>query len=208
MKTIECVQGELSWHLARWGVPSASQFDRIVTPTGKLSSKSDDYIAELIGDLAMKAIYPEGPPWGFQTYMNQQMKWGVETEAEARSWYEMFSCSSVEQVGFVMTDDDHFGCSPDGLCGEHGGLELKCPSAKTQVQYLLAETLPDAYRCQVHGSMIVTGREWWDFVSYCQGLPPFVLRVHPDAFTTLLAKALHQFYDQFQATLEKVRGMQ
>ena len=141
--------------------------------------------------------------------MNQAMKWGVETEAEARNWYSMETGIDVLEVGACETDDGRFICSPDGLCGEDGGCEIKCPSAATQVKYLLAGTLPDEYRVQVHGSLVVTSREWWDFLSYAPGLPPFVLRVHPDAFTTLLAKALHQWYDQFQATLAgEIRGLQ
>ncbi len=197
MKIIECQQGSIQWFEARRGIPTASNFDRIITPkTGKLSAAADDYICELLGE-------QYGTGFVAEPFMTDAMRNGVLTEAEARKWYEMETDIDVQQVGFCLSDCGRFGCSPDGLVGE-GGLELKCPAAKTQVSYLLDGDLPNAYRPQVHGALIVTGAPWWDFLSYARGLPPLRVRVTPDKFTEALKSALDQFLDRLQAARERL----
>ncbi len=86
-----------------------------------------------------------------------------------------------------------FGGSPDAFVGDDGGAEIKCPNATTHVGYIRAGVLPDNYKCQVHGYMVVTGRLWWDFFSYHPGLRPFHLRVVSDDFTRKLADELGRF---------------
>jgi hypothetical protein len=200
VKIIDCKQGTLEWLQARRGIPTASQFDRILTPkTMKLSAAADDYICELIGDMLRLT-----PP-AAEGYLSPAVQHGIETEAEARRWYSLEADADVQQVGFVLSDDGRFGCSPDGLVGDDGGLELKCPQPKHQIKYLLAGTLPDEYRAQVHGSLIVTGRAYWSFASYCPGLPPLLLRIEPDEYTARLREALDQFHTRFQAMLAKFR---
>ncbi len=80
-------------------------------------------------------------------------------EAEAVAWYELQRDVTVQRVGFVLRDNEKVGASPDGLVGEDGGLELKCPLPKTQVARLLDGELPAEYRPQVHGALLVTGRQ-------------------------------------------------
>lgn len=202
MRIIECAQGSEQWWQARCGVPSASNFSRIITPkTGKLSAQAHGYICELLADRIL------GTPLGIESYTSRPMQDGIDTEPEARAWYEAEHDVDVRQVGFVTTDDGRFGCSPDGLVGGLGGLELKCPTAKTHVGYLLAGDLPDAYRCQVHGCLAVTGAEWWDFVSYCRDIPPFRIRVLPDDFTEALRKALDEFWPLYKAAENRLREL-
>lgn len=204
MKIIECQQGSPEWFEARKGIPTASRFSKILTPkTLKLSASADDLICELIGE-RMSLI----PPEGADAFMNRAMRWGTECEAEARAWYAMEADMDVRQVGFVLTDDGRIGASPDGLVGDDGGLELKCPQASTQVAYLLAGELPAEYKAQVHGALIVTNRKWWDFLSYHPGLPPLLIRVFPDEYTVVLMEALDHFYARYQAALARVRGME
>lgn len=194
MKVIHCEQGTAEWFRVRSGIPTASRFDKIVTAkTGKLSAQAIGYICELIAERAT------GVPVGVEAYTTRAMQDGIDTEPEARNWYALETGDDVRQVGFCLSDDETMGCSPDGLVGDDGGLELKCPLPKTHVAYLLSGTLPDEYRAQVHGSLLVTGRRWWDFVSYCHGFPPLKLRVTPDAFTELLAKAVHDFVSDYAA---------
>lgn len=190
MKIIDCVQGSPEWWEAKRGVPSASNFDRIITPkTGKLSASAKGYIAELIAE----SVQPTSEVVCTKAMMN-----GIETEPEARRWYEMACDLEVKQVGCCFTDDGRFEASPDGLVGEDGGLELKCPLLKTHVSYLLDGGLPDEYKCQVHGNLIVTGRSWWDFVSYAPGLPALVVKVKPDAFTDQMRCALEMFWKNLE----------
>lgn len=203
MKVFMFLQGSPEWHQARRGVPTASSFDKIITAkTAKLSAQADDYIAELIG--ARLSLYG---PENAEHYTNSAIRWGQQTEAEARAWYSMQVDQDVQQVGFCLTDDDRFGCSPDGLVGEDGLLELKCPQPGTQAKYLLKkDELLMAYRPQVHGQLVVTGRKWVDLASYSPGLPPLVLRVEPDDYTAKLREALEGFWTKFQAALCEITG--
>ena len=202
MRIIECTQLSPEWWEARRGLPTASEFSRILTPAkGKPSASQDAYLNELVGDIVRldpPVITERG---------NYAMDHGRDTEAEARAWLAVlrgWSPDKVRTVGFCVSDDGRYGCSPDGLVEDDpegpGGVELKCPQPNTQVAYLRAAADPDEpvrlpleYKCQVHGCLLVTGRAWWDFCSYCRGFPPLVVRVYPDAFTKALGKELDAF---------------
>ncbi len=200
------VQGTPEWFNARRGVPSASNFSRIMTQkTCKLSAQAEEYICELIGDVMGTLL----PPW-VENYTNSAIRWGEQTEGEARAFYAMERNVDVQQVGFCTTDDGRFGASPDGLVGEDGGLELKCPLPRTHTAYLLSAKLhgpsvPDDYKPQVHGALIVTGRKWWDFMSYCPGMDPLIVRTEPDAYTEKLRAALEEFYPRYMKALAAIR---
>lgn len=199
MRIIECVQYSDLWWEARIGIPTASQFKRIVTPSKlAVSASADGYINELIA-----ARLHFDPPVMSERPMNAAMRHGVDTEPDARNWYAFDRGVDVQQVGFCTTDDGRFGASPDGLVGEDGGLELKCPQLDTQIGYLRDGVLPHEYVLQVHGSLIVTGRAWWDFLSYCPPAPAFLVRVTPDQFTERLAAALEDFHDRYSAAWQE-----
>lgn len=106
---------------------------------------------------------------------------GVEMEPFARDHYSGHYQQAVE-CGFMRRDGDGWtlGLSPDGLVGTNGGVEIKCPRAKTHVAWTLADEVPPQHMAQVQAALLVSGRAWWDFVSYCGGLPLFVKRVTPD----------------------------
>lgn len=202
MKIFEFAQRTPEWWAARKGVPTASQFERILTPaTMKPSASQFDFICELVADnLSHAAAGPQ------DEFISQAMRDGIQMEPEARQWYEMVCGLDCRQVGFCLTDDGRFGMSPDSLVGEDGGLELKCPTGKVHAKYLLKGVLPTEHRAQVHGELIVSGRAWWDFVSYHRGMEPFRIRVVPDAFTEALRVELDRFWVAYQAALAKVRG--
>lgn len=196
----DCQQGTPEWFEARRGIATASCFKRILTPkTGKLSASAQDYIYELIAER-----YYIGSMDELATPASVAMQNGSMLEPDARRWYELQTGRRVEQVGFVTTDDGRFGCSPDGLIDDDGGLELKCPLGKTHLAYLRAGELPDEYKAQVHGSMIVTGRKWWNFMSYAPGLPPFHRRVVWDDYTDTLNAALVAFAARMDETLKEL----
>jgi hypothetical protein len=195
------IQASEEWHKLRRGVPTSSNFDRIMTPKKReLSSQAQGYICELIGETF--SIYgPERP----ESYVSNPMRHGIETEAEARRWICMEKKIEVSNGGFCTTDDGRFGASPDALINPEGCCEIKCPTAKVHTSYLLAGVLPTEYVCQIHGQLIVT--KYVDFVSYHPGLPLFGCRVEPDDFTVALRAALEQFWIDYQAALTKIRSL-
>lgn len=212
MKYFDVPQGEPEWHKLRLGVPTASEFHRIIQPKKRrLSGGCEAYINQLVGE-AMSLYQPEGA----EHYTNRAIRWGQQTEAEARRWYQDQRNTDVRNGGFCLSDDGRFGCSPDGLVNPDGGLELKCPLPATHVGYLRAGVCPAEYLPQVHGALIVTGRKWWDFMSYApriyiegqppvDGLEPLLVRVVPDEFTDQLRVCLELFWEKYQAVLLKIK---
>lgn len=203
MRIVTASQRTPEWLQAKKGIPSASNFDRILTAkTGKPSAQADEYINELIAE-SLTDMLPERAEF----IGTRAMQYGAETEAEACRWFSMQMNADVQQVGFCLSDCGRWGCSPDGLLGDDAGLELKCPLGKTQVRYLQDAVLPAEYKPQVHGALIVTGRSHWYFCSYCIGLPALLVRVEPDQYTDRLRAALVEFSERYQAALAKIRAM-
>lgn len=202
MKFFNVEQGGEEWVKHRLGIPTGSQFDRIMTPKKmQLSASADGFIAELIGE-ALSPYLPERA----ETFTSRAIEWGRQTEEEARKYYAMERDATVTNGGFCTTDDGRLGCSPDGLVGDDGCLEIKCPQPGTHVQYLIDGGLPDSYKCQVHGHLVVTGRKWCDFLSYSIGLPPFLIRVEPDEFTLKLSQVIYeQFLPRYDELLAKIK---
>jgi hypothetical protein len=183
------------WARVRSGIPTASQFGRIMTPAKRqYSAQARAYALELLDQ--------KHRGFSRDAHCSPEMQHGLDTEPEARAWYAFDTGLDVQQVGFCLTDCGRFGCSPDGLVGPDGGLEIKCPQPVTHLQYLDDGIVPAAYLPQIHGSLIVTGRAWWDFLSYCPGYPALTLRVVPDDFTDALRACL----DRFAGELAEVRA--
>jgi hypothetical protein len=197
------VQYSPEWWTVRCGHPTASAFDRIITAkTAKASAAQLAYACELAGDIA--CLTPNFFTERENRPKSYAMENGTNTEPEARRFYEMQRDTDVRQVGFILDDQDKFGCSPDGLVGEDGGLELKCPLLKTQAQYVIEGVLPDEYKPQVHSTLWITKRKWWDFLSYAPGLPPLLVRVEPDDYTEKLGKIAEEFWVTYMEVLRKL----
>jgi hypothetical protein len=192
-------QNSLEWLQARSGIPTASEFDNLVTPEFKIRTGQTPatYLNKKLAE-----AWQGGPLPQFQGI---DMEFGHIREEEAVPWFELEYGVQVQRVALVTTDDGRIGCSPDGLIGDAGGLEVKCPAAHTQVEYILAGTLPKDYAAQVHGSLFVTGRAWWKFLSYRRGFPPLVLEVErDDAIRQVLADALGQFLERFDKGMARL----
>lgn len=199
MKILDMQQGSPEWHYARLGIPTASQADRILTPSKlKPATAAQLYRFELLAEWVL------GSPleWGHTGFTER----GKDLEAEARTAYELEIGADVERVGLVLTDDGMFGGSPDGLIGSEGGLEIKCPAIHTHVGYLLEpEALAAEYRGQVQALLWLTGRSWWDLWSYNPELPPVRVRVEPDAdWQAAWEKVLPAFLDTLRAGRERL----
>lgn len=194
MKTLNFPQRSPEWFAARKGLPTASRFDQILTPvTAKPSSSQDKLINELIAE-SLGLLVPEDEG------ATAAMENGINLEDEARAAYELEWLAPgqpMKQAGLLISDCGRFGASPDLLVGDLGGVEIKVPTPTTQISYLRANAVPSDYRCQIHGLMIVSDRDWWDFWSYCRGLQPLRVRVMRDDFTLRLAEELNKFCDRY-----------
>jgi len=167
------------WFAARCGKVTASRVADIIakTKTGPSASR-ENYLAQLVCERMT------GKP--AESYSNAAMQWGVEQEVYARSAYELSKDVLVEEVGFVSHPTiENAGASPDGLVGEFGLVEIKCPNTATHIQTLLDQKIPEKYIIQMQWQMACTKREWCDFVSFDprmgDGLQLFIRRVeyHP-----------------------------
>lgn len=113
---------------------------------------------------------------------NRAMQRGTLDEPYARAAYAKDAGVQVDEVGFIVTDEHGYklGYSPDGLVGEDGLIEIKSRDQKSQLRTFLRNEVPAANMAQLQGGLLVTGRAWIDYVSYCGGMPLFVKRVYPD----------------------------
>lgn len=201
MKIHDVIQGTDEWLKLRLGKPTASEFSKLFTESmePRKGEMPKTLLAQKVAELWC------GP---LPTFGTKQMEDGNLMEDEARPWYEFTYGVSVSTPGFVVSDCGRYGCSPDGLVQNASGLEIKCPAPTTHVGYALAEKLPGDYAAQVHGSLMVTGLPYWDFVSYSRFMPPLVVRVERDeSICARMAEVVAAFCDQIEQANEKLKGM-
>jgi hypothetical protein len=169
------VQGSEEWHAQRRGMVTASVVGKLITPkTIKAASNPDSRGLALL--LAAERI----TGWTDPTYMNDDMLRGVEDEPIARDLYAEHYAPVVE-TGFMVEDRWGFkiGYSPDGLVGDDGLIEIKSRRSKTQLSTILAGHPPIENMAQLQCALLVSGRKWIDYVSYCGGMHLYVKRVTP-----------------------------
>lgn len=196
MIVLDMPQGSPEWFMARLGIPTASQFSRILTAkTRKLAAGSETYLHELLSE------WITGIP--FQGNLPGFVERGTQLEPDAIAWYEFDRGVTTTEVGFCLRDDRLVGCSPDRLVGEDGGLEIKCPGAKGHVANVLGMT--DDHNAQVQGCLWITGRAWWDLVSYHPDIPPVVVRIERDEdYIRDLNAAMSEFLARLQSARAKL----
>jgi putative phage-type endonuclease len=171
-------QGTEEWFAARLGRVTASKVQDIVarTKTGYAASR-DNYLAQLVCERLTGK--------GAESFTNAAMAHGTETEPLARAAYEMKNSVLVDEVGFVQHPTLMAGASPDGLVGQDGLIEIKCPQTNTHIETLLSGKIPNKHKAQMTWQMICTGRKWCDFISFDPRLPQelqmFVQRYPYDA---------------------------
>ena len=166
------------WYEARRGKATASRIADIITrtKTGYGASRKN-YLAQLVAERLTGTVA--------NSFSNAAMQWGTDTEPQARAAYEFYKDCEVTETGFI----DHptigmAGASPDGLVGDDGLVEIKCPNTATHIDTLLREVVPGKYITQMTWQMACTGRKWCDFVSFDPRMPAnmslFVSRVPLD----------------------------
>ena len=175
MQIIKGIQGSHEWLQLRLGVATASNFDKIITSTGKESATLDKYALQLATEQML--IAPES------SYKNDAMIRGNDLEELAREIYQEQTFNVVDQITMFKSDCGNFGFSPDGLVGNDGLIEIKCPLATTHFKYLLDNKMPSDYIQQIQTGLWISGRKWCDFVSYHPNFKDkqlFIIRVERD----------------------------
>ena len=196
-------QGSESWFQVRIGKVTASRVADVIakTKTG-YSATRDNYMAQLICE-RLTGLKGE-------SFTNAAMQHGTDTEPLARAAYEALQDVLVDEVGFVPHPTiEMAGASPDGLVGDDGLLEIKCPNTATHIETLISKVVPGKYNTQMQFQMACTGRQWCDFVSFDNRLPEmfqlFVTRVPRDeVFIRLIESEIVQFLAELDDKINKL----
>ena len=200
---INCEQGSEIWKETRLGIPTASNFSKILTATEKVSASREAYMIEL----ACEAVSGRAEE-NFQSF---RMKEGNRLEEESAQVYAMnHEDLDVYPVGFVFKDERRmFGCSPDRLVDTNGIFETK--DAKFTIQYdrLKKGTMVTEHIPQVQGEIFCCDREWGDFQSYCSGLPVLCIRNYRDeAYISRLSEELERFCYDLANMINSLKSLQ
>ena len=194
------------WWSARLGKATASKIADIIAKTKSgYSAGRKNYEAQLIAE----RLTGNSPP----SFTNAAMQWGTDTEPKARAAYSFYTDSEVIEEGFV----DHptiemSGASPDGLVGDGGLLEIKCPNTATHLDTLLNKKIPKKYKTQMFWQMACCGRKWCDFVSYdprlSENMSMVIIRLErDDEVVEQMEKDVSEFLKEISEKVSKLKDM-
>jgi putative phage-type endonuclease len=194
-----------AWFAARAGKVTASRISDVLARTKSgWGAGRKNYAAQLVAERLTGTVEP--------SYCNAAMQWGTDTEPHAREAYCQHMLCAVEEIAFV----DHptiamAGASPDGLIGDDGLVEIKCPGTATHIETLLGGSIPDKYRLQMLFQMACTGRQYCDFVSFDPRLPKtmrlFVQRLpRDDAEIAEVEREVAAFLAEIDETVAQLRA--
>jgi putative phage-type endonuclease len=197
-------QRSTEWFTARLGKVTASRVADVIakTKTGYSTSR-ENYMAQLVCE---RMTGTQG-----ESFSSVAMQWGTDQEPLARAAYEAVKDVLVDEVGFVIHPTiSNAGASPDGLVGDDGLIEIKCPNTATHIDTLLSDKVPSKYNTQMQWQMVCTGRKWCDFVSFDprmpEGLQLFIQRVDFDAeYVKMLEAEITEFLGELETKIEKLK---
>lgn len=204
MKIIQCEQGDPTWIHERCGRITASRVADVVAKlkNGKPGASRHTYMMEKLTEVLTGQLA--------EHFVTNAMQWGIETEGMARTNYELANGVDVQRVGMVVHGKiERSSCSPDGLIGQDGALEIKCPTTATHLEYLIDGVMPEEYIPQCMWTLACTGRSYVDFVSYDPRLPQdfslFVKRLPRDEkLIAAMEFEVVQFIEELNAMCEKL----
>lgn len=192
-----------AWFQARIGKVTASKVADVIAKTKSgYSATRDNYMAQLVCE-RLTGEKAEG-------FSNAAIQHGIDTEPLARAAYEALHDVLVDEVGFVPHPSiEMAGASPDGLVGEDGLIEIKCPQTNTHIETLLSQSVPGKYNTQMQFQMACTGRKWCDFVSFDNRLPAdlqlFVKRVpRDDVFIKQMEEEIVKFLKELDTKINQL----
>lgn len=199
----DMLQRSDEWYAARCGIVTASVVSRLITPAKKQTAKNDQARGITAAIVAERITGFVDPTW-----KSLDMWRGMEEESRAAEIYAEHY-APVTPCGFMVCDDWGFsiGCSPDGLVGDDGLIEVKCPRAKGHLQTILADEVPAEHMPQIQAGLLVSGRDWCDYVSYFGGMPLWRKRVTPDPeWAAAIVTAAGEFEGHAKQMVAKYRA--
>ena len=192
LEVIEVEQGTPDWHEVRRGILTASVVGALITGAGKLSQSEG--ARSLMRHLTAERITGHTEP----TFVSDLMEQGHFEEELARDLYSK-TYEPVTQAGFMIREFGglKLGFSPDGLVNDSGLIEVKSRMQKIQLKTVLDDEVPKENMAQIQTGLLVSGRDWCDYLSYSGGMPMYRIRVKPDpAWHTVIIEALQAFERQ------------
>ena len=172
----DLIQGSDEWLAARRGIVTASTVGQLVTPK-TIKPAHNETSRTLTTLLVAERI----TGWTDPVWVSDDMMRGNMDEPIARDLYSKHY-APVTETGFMVREEDgwRLGYSPDGLVGDDGLIEIKSRRSKAQLATILADEVPSDNMAQLQAGLLVTGRKWIDYVSFCSGMPLYVKRVTAD----------------------------
>ena len=195
MRIIDCKQGTHEWHQARLGMPTASRISAVVTPAGKPTANAARTRYAI--DLAVERITKRPT----ETFVSFAMQRGLDLEDLARMWYYTQTRTPANKAGFCIADNGLSGCSPDGLVGDDGMIEIKCPGLANYAEIVATGVIPADWLLQCHHALYVTKRRWIDFTLFTD-IEPFtgwIKRIERDV---IMAGKIHAAVCDFSAEVD------
>lgn len=195
----DLIQGTEEWKAVRRGILTASQTKSLVTATGKIADNNDS--RAIVFEKVSERIDRNADDYEFS---NIHMERGNTFEPFARDLYSE-KVVPVQECGFVVRDFGGFkiGYSPDGIVGDDGLIEIKCPTKVKHIKEICLDIEPKDYTMQMQTGLLVTGRKWIDYVSFYNGLHMRVVRVFPDlALHEKIKEATKVLEDNIKSNIE------
>ncbi len=195
----DVIQYSEEYDRLKLGIPTSSNFHKILTPQGKPSTQWRAYACVLIAERLLQRK--------IDFYQSPAMERGLIVESIAVDWYEMDCNVDTQPIGFVTNDEGTIGCTPDRLVGDEGLVEIKAPLPHTQVEYWISGAINERYWPQLQGQLYVSQRAWVDIVCWHDIIPKVVMRVEPDEkYIEKLADELAIFNHFIEGVMEKIRA--
>lgn len=203
-------QGSPEWFAQRLGRITASNFGALMTLPRSKKDREAGLISETARTYLVKKV-SEVLTGMSKEFTTQSMEWGSETEDEARKIYELENMVEVKQIGFAILESNPIvGGSPDGLVGDDGIIEIKCPDSNTFTGYLLGDSIVKGYMAQIQGNLWILDRLWCDFIVYDPRVIKEDLRIHimrvnrDDEYISKIAQAVDRALIHYGAMLNKL----
>ena len=192
-------QGSDEWLQIRLGKPTASNFFKIISPTGKESTQADKYMNELIAERIRGERYEK-----FKS--TSSMERGKELEEDAAQAYGLLRGVEPVRVGFVTNDEGTAGCSPDRFVFEDGILEVKTPDPDNHVEHMLKEKLEQEHRPQTQGQLWLCQKKWADTMCNNPKMVPVIMRsIRDDSYISDMERLVNQFLARMNEKIETLK---